>query len=527
MRDDGTPADAARRRVVLGSGSAVVAAFGGPVAALALRQAQAASAAGGCRAGSASSNAPSPYGPVAPVADATTGLTLLELPAGFSYASFGWRGDRMGDGLATPRAHDGMGIVRVRGGGRSDRDQEIWLVRNHEISPQTSSMAVLGTALAPEAARKLPSWDRGDTAGRWSGGGTSTVVWRDGRWAEAWMSLAGLDRPCAGGASAWGSWLANEEVLSDAVSSAGRRHGYVFEVAADSQAQGPEAQPIVGMGRMSHEACALDTATGDWYLTEDQWNANTLYRFRPKNAGGGLGSLLAGGRLQALAVRGRPNADLRDPTLCQRFDCEWVEVAEPDADGARLAIPGIGEVPASGPYRQAFARGAAVFGATEGCWVARGQVWFTDKQVTAAPAPDRAGRIWRLDLASMTLEAVFVSASIHVGNSPDNLCLSPRGGVLFCEDGGPTGPGAEPPATAQHLRLLHPDGASSVFARHAYQLTAAQLEAAGKPAALAGDRRNTEFAGCTFAPDGRVLFVNLYDPGITLAIRGPFERGLL
>lgn len=518
---DGIRPDGQRRQLLLGSGSGVALAFAGPIAAFAARQAQAA----GCRPAPASGTVSGPYGPVAPVADRSTGLPLLELPAGFACASTGWRGDRMADGLATPRAHDGMGIVRVRGSGRSDQGQEIWLVRNHEISPQRSADAMLVTRLAPEAARKVPTWDRGSSNERFAGGGTSTVVWRDGRWAESWLSLAGVDRPCAGGASGWGSWLANEEVRSNAVSSSGQRHGYVFEVAADSVTQGPDAQPIVAMGRMSHEASAFDPATGFWYLTEDQWNANTLYRFRPAKGDGGVGSLLAGGRLQGLAVRGRPNADLRDPTLCQRFDCEWVDVAEPDADNARLAIPGIGDVEASGPYRQAFARGAATFGATEGCWVAQGQVWFTDKQVDLQPA--RAGRIWRLDLATMTLEAVFVSASLQVGNSPDNLCLSPRGGVLFCEDGGSRGPGAEPPVVAQHLRLLHPDGSSSVFARHAYNFSDEQLSAAGKPAELKGDRRNTEFAGCTFAPDGRTLFVNLYDPGITLAITGPFERGPL
>ena len=30
-----------------------------------------------------------------------------------------------------------------------------------------------------------------------------------------------------------------------------------------------------------------------------------------------------------------------------------------------------------------------------------------------------------------------------------------------------------------------------------------------------------------FSPDGRVLFVNLYTPGITLAITGPWARGTL
>ena len=38
------------------------------------------------------------FGPLAPVADQTTGLELLKLPKGFSYSSFGWTGDMMSDG---------------------------------------------------------------------------------------------------------------------------------------------------------------------------------------------------------------------------------------------------------------------------------------------------------------------------------------------------------------------------------------------------------------------------------------------
>ena len=45
--------------------------------------------------------------------------------------------------------------------------------------------------------------------------------------------------------------------------------------------------------------------------------------------------------------------------------------------------------------------------------------------------------------------------------------------------------------------------------------------------APAGDFRNTEWAGPAFSPDGRVLFVNLYTPGITLAITGPWAKGTL
>ena len=65
------------------------------------------------------------YGPVAPVNDQTTGLPLIALPAGFTYKTFGWRGQPMADGQETPGAHDGMGVVAARG-------NQIALVRNHE-----------------------------------------------------------------------------------------------------------------------------------------------------------------------------------------------------------------------------------------------------------------------------------------------------------------------------------------------------------------------------------------------------------
>ena len=60
--------------------------------------------------------AASPYGPVAPRVDQTTGLPLLQLPEGFSYFSYGWNGDRMSDGIRTPPLHDGMAVVDLYNG---------------------------------------------------------------------------------------------------------------------------------------------------------------------------------------------------------------------------------------------------------------------------------------------------------------------------------------------------------------------------------------------------------------------------
>ena len=503
--------DHSRRLALKGGSAAIAAAFAGPIAAMATRVAEASQ----CAAAGASSLLDSPYGPTAPVNDLTTGLPLIELPAGFTYKSYGWRGDLMSDGLVTPGAHDGMGVVVSRRVGRS---QEIILVRNHELSTSTNAANIIGASRS-----NVAKYDTGLTGSNYQIGGNSNLVWRDGNWVGSYASLGGLYRPCAGGSSTWGSWLSNEEIRSNSISSTGKKHGYVFEVPADTSLTAANTAPILGMGRMAHEASAVDPATGYWYLTEDQGNANTLYRFRPQNVQGGLNSLHAGGTLQGLKVKGIANADLRSPSLCQEFDVEWADIANPDLDGATLSSV-VGNVSASGPYLQAYANGAAIFGATEGCWVANGVVFFTDKQVTTNPA--RAGRIWALDLSSMVLKAIFVSNSLQVGNSPDNLTVSPRGGVLFCEDGGTSGPGNTPAITAQHLKVVTPTGGSYTFAKNNYNLTRAQLDGAGKFGASAGDQRNTEMAGCVFSPDGRVLFVNIY-VGVTLAITGPWQNGSL
>lgn len=506
-----------RRSVLKGGSAAIAAAFAGPIAALATRAAEAA-----CVPAGASLLADSPYGPIAPVNDLTTGLPLIQLPPGFAYKSYGWRGDAMSDGLITPSNHDGMGVVRTRRVGRSS---ELVLVRNHELSNGANAGFIIGANSAAVA-----KYDTGRTATGITGyqlGGTTNLVWRDNEWVESYASFGGTYRNCAGGSTLWGSWLTNEEIRTNTVSDTGKKHGYVFEVPADPSATPANPNPIVGMGRMAHEACAIDPGTGYWYFTEDQGNANTLYRFLPTDSDGGLGSLHFGGTLQGLKVKNVENADLRFPTLCQEFEIEWVNIADPDADGATLASV-LGNVAASGPYRQAYTNGAAIFGANEGCWVAAGTVYFTDKQVAAAP--NRAGRIWALDLGTNMLKAIFVSNDITVGNSPDNLCVSPRGGILFNEDGSGTGlnaAGQSISVPAQRLMALRPDGSSYVFANNNYNFTAAQLSAAGKPGRVTGDQRNTEWCGSCFAPDGRVLFVNLQGPGITFAITGPWAKGTL
>ncbi len=504
-----------RRSLLKGGSAAVFAAFGGPIAALASRTAEAAQ----CVPATASTLVASPYGPLAPVNDQVTGLPLIQLPPGFTYKSYGWTGDTMSDDLPTPSTHDGMGVVSMRKVGRST---EYILVRNHERSTSTNAANILGASLSSVAKH-----DVGVTGSNYQIGGTTNLVFRDGNFVESYASFGGTYRNCAGGSSAWGSWLTNEEIRSNSVSSTGKKHGYIFEVPADTSETAANPLPIVDMGRMAHEASAIDPDTGYWYLTEDQGNANTLYRFRPHNANGGLDSLHAGGLLQGLKVKGVMNADLRMPTLCQEFDTEWADIANPDLDGATLSSV-VGSVSASGPYIQAYANGAAILGAGEGCWVSNGTVFFTDKQVSSSP--NRAGRIWALDLRSMVLKAILVSNDITVGNSPDNLCVSPRGGVLFNEDGSGSGrnaAGQTISVPAQRLMALNADGTTYEFASNNYNFTSAQLNAAGKRNGVTGNQRNTEWCGSVFSPDGRILFANLQSPGLTVAITGPWAKGTL
>ena len=281
---------------------------------------------------------------------------------------------------------------------------------------------------------------------------------------------------------------------------------------ADTSVTAASTVPLVDMGRFAHEASAIDPDTGYWYLTEDQGDANTLYRFRPNNVQGGLGSLHAGGRLQGLKVKGVMNADLRYPALCQKFACEWVDIANPDLDGATLSSV-VGSVSASGPYRQAYANGAAIFGANEGCWVANGIVYFTDKRVVASPP--RAGRIWALDLHSGELEAIFVSNDILIGNSPDNVCISPRGGVLFCEDGGNTGPKGDPTVQVERMRLM-----GVTPARRELCLRAPQLRLHGR---AAGGRRQVDEPGGR-SPRHRMGGLGV-QPRRSHAVRQPVHAG--
>ncbi|UNK49372.1 PhoX family protein [Lysobacter sp. S4-A87] len=513
--------DLSRRQVLKGGAAAMAVGAMGSLGALYSRQALAA--------GDPTRLAPIPgrYGPLAPVADRATGLPLLQLPRGFSYRSFGWSGDVMSDGQPCPDRHDGMAVVGLRRPGSGPRDNrhhhggdhgrghELVLIRNHER----------GAATPINAPGMYDSGDIG--GGQVAGGGTTTMTWRHGEWRSIEASLGGTLVNCAGGPTPWGSWLSCEEIKTDAVSSTGKKHGYVFEVHAE--AERTSGRPLIGLGRFSHEAVAIDPRTGVVYLTEDDRNKAGLYRFIPNDRAGRYGSLEHGGRLQAARVRRQPNADLTVAAIGDEYALEWVDIPDPDLDS--IAAPsGFPDISAgetlSGPFAQAWSAGALRMSRGEGIWHSYGKMFIVDTS-TGVDAQGRKGRgngaVWVLDLLTQRMRALFVSGNQLAAHNPDNITVSGRGGVLLCEDGGESpdqyGPGAR-------LIGLTRQGESFYFCKNNIELTSTQISNAGK-VIPEGDYRDSEFCGACWDPFSQTLFVNIQTPGITVAITGPWERGHL
>lgn len=452
-----------------------------------------------------------PYGPLRPVADLETGLPLILLPAGFEYRTFSWTGDPMANGEPTPDLHDGMGVIAAE---RRGGEIVVTLVRNHE-------RAIASPILAPAR------YDTAMPAGQGfaPAGGTTTLRFRGRRWLRVEPSLGGTIYNCAGGVTPWGTWLSCEETVIDLSAKGGRRHGYVFEVREDPAET--TARPIVDMGRMLHEAVAIDPKSHVAYLTEDHPYNSGFYRFIPKNSRGGAGSYEEGGRLQAARVVGRANADLRTPAVGDTHRIDWIDIENPDADPG-VAPPEVSATPAaaSGPFLQAWALGALRISRGEGVCRHGDKVYFVDTSA-GVDAAGRAGygdgAVWELDPREQTLRALFVAGNRQVGDNIDNIVVSPRGGMLLCEDGDSAtddhGPGTR-------LIGITADGDSYPFAENNVSLTLEQIVAAGKRI-FPSDYRAEEWAGACFDPDGEVLFVNIQLPGITFAIWGPWERGNL
>lgn len=432
------------------------------------------------------------YGALGPVEEADGAGVLLHLPEGFQYRVLSRIGTTMSDGYPTPARSDGMAAFNHRGRTR--------LVRNHEVLFQ------------------VPAFGPHDKAyDKKTGGGTTTVeVTRDNRVAGSWVSLNGTSANCAGGATPWGSWITCEETTNgpDAnrtflgtTINIEQKHGYLFEVPASRDAgELEQGEPIRSAGRFAHEAVAVDPASGAIYQTEDDFAyASGLWRYLPPNNPFQDKRVADGGRLQILAIKGQPNYDTTmNQTVGVPLPVEWVDIEDPDP-----AFPqGIANDPAARMvYLEGESKGAAGFSRLEGIDYFNRQIFFVSTQGGGPPFAPKSGygqgwgQVWVYDIRSETLTLLFESPSQAVLDMPDNITMTPRRkAVLLCEDS----------SGANYLRGLTQDGQLFDFCLNAYP-------------GQTGD----EFAGSTFGPDGHTLFVNLQATGVTFAIWGPWQKGLL
>ncbi|MGI8707399.1 MAG: alkaline phosphatase PhoX, partial [Actinomycetota bacterium] len=336
---------------------------------------------------------------------------------------------------------------------------------------------------------------------------------------RAWVSTNGTQMNCAGGAMPWGTWITCEETVNgpdvgpDFTGADNRlltrRHGYLFEVpAAWDPGEYRKPQAINSAGRFAHEAVDVDPVTGILYMTEDNFNfPSGMYRYSAPRNPVTVQKLMNGGRLEMLKVAGQDRAVLdKGQTPGVSYPVEWVTIDDPDptfAPGTTndQAINAVGD--------QGRAKGAAIFSRLEGIFYDSAKIYIVSTQGGDTPAGesppagygDGFGQIWVYDTVASTLTLLFESPSRSVLELPDNMAVSPKKSVLLCEDG----------PVENYMRGVTPQGEIFDFALNAIP-----------------QRMGEEFAGATFTPDGRVLFVNIQaGSALSFAIWGPWEKGAL
>lgn len=145
----------------------------------------------------------------------------------------------------------------------------------------------------------------------------------------------------------------------------------------------------------------------------------------------------------------------------------------------------------------------------EGMWWGDGGTYIVSSFARTESPVQHDGAVWFYDPKRRTLTlkvllGVNPDPSADNGNfdGPDNITVSPYGGLVIAEDG----------EGIQHLFGATESGRTYPIARNDLNIGTAE-----KP-------EYSEFTGVTFSPDGRTLFANIQEPGIMLAITGPWKR---
>lgn len=424
------------------------------------------------------------YGPLVPDPKG-----ILALPKGFSYRIVTHSGvTELESGETTPSNHDGTAAFEGPRG-------VTLLVNNHELRGPRKNWP-----------RPVPLTEGLVYDPAASGGCTVVEVHPHGGPVAEWVGVAGTSTNCAGGATPWGTWLTCEETEDKAgANGMTKDHGYVFEVDPCDRRANRAPKPLKALGRYAHEAVVVDPRRGHLFLTEDASGPNgLLYRWTPphgfKHGRGKLRALADdAGVLQATKcfdAGGRFVDDLSRATrIGTVYGVDWVDV--PDRDARTTSV------------RKQFT-GQEVTRARklEGMWWGDGGAYVVSSFAREESPVQHDGQVWFYDPRRRTLTLkVLLGVNPAPGqdgafDGPDNITVSPYGGLVIAEDG----------EGVQHLFGATDSGRTYPIARNELNLGTEQAP------------EYSEFTGVTFSPDGRTLFANIQDPGIMLAITGPWRR---
>jgi uncharacterized protein len=278
------------------------------------------------------------------------------------------------------------------------------------------------------------------------------------------LVLVGTNRNCAGGRSPWG-WLTCEEAV-DAT------HGYVFACSPRAErVTAPVRLPFYG--HLYHEAAVVDPRSYAGYITEDR-SDGCFYRFLPDHP-----DVPFVGRFQALGIAGQPGFDTTTGLVGgQTLEVTWVDLPTPD--------------PRDDTLRQtAKSLGAATVCRGEGIWYQGGIIYFT----ATSGGNAGKGQIFALEPSRNggNLVVVADSTGVEMLDGPDSIMIAPWGDVLVTEDSVSSSP-------QSRLLGITQKGEMYVLAR----------------------TQTGELSGLCFSPDGRAMFLSLFNQGITVVITGPF-----
>ena len=405
---------------------------------------------------------------------------IIALPKGFKYQIISQEKQLMDDGLLVPPNADGMMCFKGTG-------DNVILVRNHEIGhvPELSTFFKnnpYGDNFKEYIKNNSSKFYDIKNNNTHCFGGTTSIVYntKTKKTKTQYLSLIGTLVNCSGGSTPWNTWISCEETVFKNGIGINKKHGYNFEVIPSEKVKLSNAKPIEAMGRFRHEGIAFNQSGSCVYQTEDREDG-LLYKFIPNDKN----SLDKGGKLQFLSLKDFRGVDTSNwenniIKIGKKYPVRWIDIDDVESSNDDLRYRGKN-------------KGGATFARGEGVWSHKNDVFFT----ATTGGPKKKGQIWKYtkygNNSEDYLELIFESTSKEIINMPDNIIIAPWGDIIICEDG----------KGRDSLIGIKPNG-------QIYNLATNLLN-------------NQEFAGVCFDPKGEILFVNIYNPTLTLAITGPWE----